>query len=113
MFHVYGIPNCETVKKARNWLERNGVEYQFHDYKKSGIDAATLKRWCKQFGYEQLLNQRGTTWRGLDESERSNLNELKAIKLMQAHPSVIKRPLLDTGKELLLGFDEGRYQEVK
>lgn len=110
MFTLYGIPNCDTVKKARAWLDRHGVAYQFHDYKKAGIDAARLKRWCHELGQEQVLNQRGTTWRKLDESERSDLNEARAIKLMQAHPSVIKRPLLDTGKQLLLGFDEKVYQ---
>ena len=112
MFTLYGIPNCDTVKKARNWLEQHGVAYQFHDYKKAGIDAATLKRWSKELGHEQLLNQRGTTWRKLEESERSSLTESKAIKLMQAHPAVIKRPLLDTGKRLLLGFDAGAYQDL-
>ncbi|MES2604971.1 MAG: ArsC family reductase [Pseudomonadota bacterium] len=112
MFTLYGIPNCDTVKKARTWLDKHDVAYQFHDYKKAGIDAAALKRWCKELGQEQVLNQRGTTWRKLEESERSNLNEAKAIKLMQTHPSVIKRPLLDTGKRLLLGFDEESYQSL-
>lgn len=112
MLTMYGIPNCDTVKKARSWLDKHKVVYQFHDYKKAGVDAADLKRWCKELGLEQMLNQRGTTWRKLDESERSNLTEAKAIKLMQAHPSVIKRPLLDTGKRLLLGFDETSYKDL-
>ncbi len=107
---LYGIPNCDTVKKARTWLEQRGIDYHFHDYKKSGIDAATLKRWCQEFGFEQVVNQRGTTWRKLDEAARSNLNQGKVIKLMQAQPSVIKRPIVDTGTALLLGFSEESYQ---
>jgi arsenate reductase (glutaredoxin) len=112
MLKMYGIPNCDTVKKARTWLEKHSVPYEFHDYKKQGIDTTTLKRWCKEFGHEQVLNQRGTTWRKLDESARSNLTEAKAIKLMQEQPSVIKRPMLDTGKRLLLGFSEESYKTL-
>jgi arsenate reductase (glutaredoxin) len=108
---MYAIPNCETVKKARSWLESRGLAYEFHDYKKLGIDAATLKRWCKEFGYEQVLNQRGTTWRKLDESVRTSMTEAKALKLMQEQPSIIKRPIIDTGARLLLGFDEATYQQ--
>lgn len=112
MLKMYGIPNCDTVKKARVWLDKHSIAYEFHDYKKQGIDATTLKRWCKDFGHEQVLNQRGTTWRKLDESARSNLTEAKAIKLMQEQPSVIKRPMLDTGKRLLLGFSEESYKTL-
>ena len=109
MFTLYGIPNCDTVKKTRTWLDRHGVAYTFHDYKKQGIDAATLTRWCTEFGYEPLLNQRGTTWRKLNEDERTNLTKAKALQLMQEHPSVIKRPILDTGTRRLLGFSEADY----
>jgi arsenate reductase (glutaredoxin) len=109
---MYAIPNCETVKKARVWLDSHHIAYEFHDYKKLGIDAATLKRWCKQFGYRQVLNQRGTTWRKLDEAVRTSMTETKALKLMQEQPSIIKRPLLDTGSRLLLGFDEAEYQQL-
>lgn len=112
MLKMYGIPNCDTVKKARVWLEKHKVAYEFHDYKKAGIDAATLKQWCKEFGYEQVLNQRGTTWRKLDESVRDGITEAKAIKLMQEQPSVIKRPLVDTGKRLVLGFSEESYKTL-
>jgi Spx/MgsR family transcriptional regulator len=112
MLIMYGIPNCDTVKKARAWLEQHSIAYQFHDFKKAGIDAATLKRWCKEFGHEQVVNQRGTTWRKLDESARSNLTEAKAIELMQQQPSVIRRPVLDTGQGLLLGFSEESYQAL-
>jgi arsenate reductase len=112
MTTLYGIPNCDTVKKARNWLDKHGVAYTFHDYKKQGIDTATLKRWCAEFGYEQLLNQRGTTWRTLSEAERNNLTQARALRLMQEHCSVIKRPLLDTGTSRLLGFSEAEYKAL-
>jgi arsenate reductase len=110
MLTLYGIPNCDTVKKARAWLEQHGIDYHFHDYKKAGIDAVTLGRWCDEFGFEQVLNQRGTTWRKLDESARSNLNQSLAVKLMQAQPSVIRRPVIDSGSALLLGFNAASYQ---
>jgi arsenate reductase len=112
MFTLYGIPNCDTVKKARAWLDQHKLAYHFHDYKKAGIDAATLKRWCAEFTYEQLLNQRGTTWRKLPEAQRSQLTAAKALRLMQDHPSVIKRPVLDTGSRLLLGFAEADYKSL-
>lgn len=112
MLTLYGIPNCDTVKKARAWLDRHGVAYTFHDYKKQGIDAATLQRWCAEFGHEQLLNQRGTTWRKLDEAARSNLSPAKALRLMQEHTSVIKRPILDTGAKRLVGFSEAEYKAL-
>jgi arsenate reductase (glutaredoxin) len=109
---MYGIPNCETVKKARAWLDKRGIAYAFHDYRKQAVDVARLKRWCAEFGYEHVLNQRGTTWRKLDDTLRANLTEAKALKLMQDYPSVIKRPLLDTGKRRLLGFDEAEYKAL-
>jgi arsenate reductase len=112
MTTLYGIPNCDSVKKARTWLDKNGLAYDFHDYKKQGIDAATLKRWCAEFGHEQVLNQKGTTWRKLSDAERSDLNQAKAIRLMQAHPSLIKRPLLDTGERRVLGFSEAGYKAL-
>ena len=109
MTTLYGIPNCDTVKKARAWLDEHGVAYDFHDYKKQGIDAATLKRWCAEFGVERVPNQKGTTWRKLSEAQRADLTPAKAIELMQEQPSLIKRPLLDTGKRRLLGFSEAEY----
>ena len=112
MFTLYGIPNCDTVKKARTWLDSHGLEYTFHDYKKQGIDAATLKRWSKALGHANLLNQRGTTWRKLSEAEREISSEAAAIALMQAQPSVIKRPMLETGTQLLLGFSESSYRSL-
>ena len=109
---MYGIPNCDTVRKARKWLEANGVEYRFHDYKKNGIEEATLRQWCRELSHEELINRRGTTWRKLGEAERENLDAARAVQLMRANPSLIKRPLLDTGREKILGFDESRYQSL-
>lgn len=111
-FVLYGIPNCDTVKKARTWLEAAALPYDFHDYKKAGIDAGTLRSWCEEFGYEQVLNKKGTTWRKLDPSFHENLDQDKAIKLMQQHPSLIKRPMLDTGSRRLLGFKQDAYQSL-
>ncbi|MES2624529.1 MAG: ArsC family reductase [Pseudomonadota bacterium] len=111
-FVLYGIPNCDTVKKARTWLDEAALPYRFHDYKKAGIDAATLQAWCNEFGYEQVLNKKGTTWRQLDDASQANINQDKAIKLMQQHTSLIKRPMLDTGARRLLGFNLGDYQSL-
>ena len=109
---LYGIPNCDTVKKARKWLEANKLDYEFHDYKKAGIDKASLQQWSKQLGYQNLLNQRGTTWRKLSEAERADLDASKAIALMQLYPSLIKRPVLVSSKKLLLGFKEADWQSL-
>ena len=112
MTTIYGIPNCDTVKKARRWLDDNGIEYAFHDYKKAGIDKNTLKAWCDEFGYDNVLNRRGTTWRQLDEKLKTDLSETKAIKLMSEHTSLIKRPVLESGNSRLLGFDEKSWQSL-
>ncbi|MGV3592085.1 MAG: ArsC family reductase [Gammaproteobacteria bacterium] len=109
MTTLYGIPNCDTVKKARAWLDEHGVAYEFHDYRKLGIDAATLRKWCTEFGYERVLNTRGTTWRKLPDEQRAGMTQTKAIALMQEQPSLIKRPLLDTGTRRLLGFSDADY----
>lgn len=108
---VYGIKNCNTVKNALDWLKKNKVEFEFHDYKKSGITAAKLADWSKQVGWESLVNKRGTTWRQLDETVQNKItNEKAAIALMLEKTSVIKRPLIEAkGKVLLLGFDETDY----
>lgn len=109
---VYGIPNCDTVKKTRRWLDDNGVEYEFHDYKKLGISLDTLEKWCNDHGYEALINKRGTTWRRLDQPEKENLNQKKAIALMHVNTSLIKRPITEHGATRLIGFDEAQYAEV-
>ncbi|MGE5538602.1 MAG: ArsC family reductase [Gemmatimonas sp.] len=107
---IYGIKNCDTMKKARAWLDANGVRYEFHDYKASGIDRARLEGWAKKVGWEILLNRAGTTFRKLPESDREGLNERKAIALMAAQPSMIKRPVLETGGRLLVGFKPDIYK---
>jgi arsenate reductase len=101
---LYGIPNCDTVRKARQWLETKGVDYTFHDFRKQGIEETRLADWCRQLGQENLLNQRGTTWRKLDATDRQGIDRQKAIALMQQHPALIKRPVLEYGKTLLCGF---------
>jgi len=106
---IYGIKNCDTMKKARAWLDSHGVAYDFHDYKISGIAKEKLKSWSDELGWELLLNRAGTTFRKLPESDREGLNERKAIALMLAQPSMIKRPVLDIGGKLLVGFKPEIY----
>ena len=114
MLTVYGIPNCNTVKKARTWLEVNGVAYTFHDLKKLGIDEPTLNVWLSQQPWEKLINRAGLTWRGLsDEAKAAVTDNASAIALMQANTSVIKRPILtQDNKVLVLGFDEANYRKL-
>ena len=109
MVILYGIPNCDTIRKARRWLAEAGIEYHFHDYRKTPLEQTTLQQWAKELGWEALLNRRGTTWRQLDPQQRANIDEQKAITLMLAQPALIKRPLLDTGKTRLLGFSSEQY----
>ena len=90
---LYGIPNCDTVKKARSWLDSRGIQYAFHDYKKAGADPAKLAEWSKALGWEALLNKRGTTFRKLDEADKADLDEAKAIRLMAENPSLIRRQI--------------------
>lgn len=112
MTTLYGIRNCDTIKKAKCWLEDHNVDYDFHDYKKAGIDKETLQAWCKEFGFESLLNKRGTTWRKLDDTLKDNVDEASAIDIMCEHTSVIKRPLLISGSTRILGFDKNAYQSL-
>ncbi len=107
---LYGIKNCDTMKKARAWLDANGVVYGFHDYKAEGIDRARLVAWARKVGWEALLNRSGTTFRKLPEAERIDLDEGRAIALMLDQPSMIKRPVLDLGGELLVGFRPEQYE---
>ena len=110
---IYGIPNCDTMKKARAWLEGHGVAYAFHDYKKAGIDRARLEAWSKKVGWETLLNRAGTTFRKLPEKDKQDVDAKKAIALMAAQPSLIKRPVLDLGRgQLLVGFKPEIYAEA-
>ena len=109
MITVFGIKACDTMKKARAWLDSHGVAYAFHDYKTAGIDRATLEGWAGQVGWETLLNRAGTTFRKLPEADRQDITQAKAIDLMLAQPSMIKRPVLDTGKGLIVGFKPELY----
>ena len=108
---LFGIKNCDTMKKAFNWLSENGVDYEFTDYKKAGVAAAHLADWSQRAGWETLLNKRGLTWKKLTDAERADVNETKAIELMTQHPSLIKRPVLDTGRQLIIGFTPENYAE--
>ncbi len=109
---LYGIRNCDTVKKARAWLDGRKIAYVFHDYKTAGIDAGRLQRWCRELGWETLLNRSGSTFRKLPEADKRGLDERKAIALMLAQPSMIKRPVLDLGKQLLVGFKPELYAQA-
>jgi arsenate reductase (glutaredoxin) len=108
---LYGIKNCDTMKKARTWLDDRKVAYTFHDYKAEGIDRAHLERWCRELGWEIVLNRAGTTFRNLPDADKKDLNERKAIALMLAQPSMIKRPVLDKGGKLVVGFKPEVYQK--
>ena len=108
---IYGIPNCDTMKKARTWLDDQGVAYDFHDYKKVGIDRTKLEAWSIKVGWETLLNRAGTTFRKLPDAEKQGLDERKAIALMIAQPSLIKRPVLELARgKLLVGFKPEIYE---
>lgn len=109
---LYGIPNCDTVKKARAWLDAHGVAYTFHDYKKQGIDAARLRGWCTQMGWNVILNRAGTTFKALPEGDRQDIDTGKAIALMLAQPSMIKRPVLEGAGALMVGFKPDAYASV-
>ncbi|MBB3562024.1 Spx/MgsR family transcriptional regulator [Rhizobium sp. BK512] len=109
---IYGIKNCDTMKKARNWLDDHNVAYDFHDYKAVGIDQAHLERWIDEAGWETVLNRAGTTFRNLPDAARENLGRDKAIALMLDQPSMIKRPVLETGGKLLIGFKPDIYAQA-
>jgi arsenate reductase len=107
---MYGIKNCDTIKKARVWLDEHGQPYAFHDYKTAGIDAATLEAWTDELGWEPLLNRAGTSFRALPDADKADIDRAKAIRLMLANPSMIKRPVLDTGRTRIVGFKPDLYQ---
>jgi arsenate reductase len=112
MTRIYGIKNCDTMKKARAWLEAHRVAHQFHDYKESGIDKATLEGWAKKVGWEILLNRTGTTFKKLPATDKENITEKKAIALMLTQPSMIKRPVLEAKGELTVGFKPDEYKKL-
>src|SRR5688572_18204003 len=107
--NLYGIPNCDTVKKARVWLDQHGVAYAFHDYKKAGIDRIRLEGWVAEHGWETVLNRAGTTFRALPDADKADMDAGRAVALMLAQPSMIKRPVLDLGGRTLVGFKPDLY----
>jgi Spx/MgsR family transcriptional regulator len=110
MITVYGIKNCDTVKKARAWLTQNQLDYRFHDYKVEGITEPLLERFAAGLGWEVLLNKRSTTWRQLTEAQKTDLNADKALQLLVDHPTLIKRPILETSDDFIVGFNADDYQ---
>ena len=109
---IYGIANCDTVKKARRWLDDHLVKHQFHDFRRDGLTAKQLNVWFAEVELEVLLNKRSRTWRELDEKDKTNVTQAKAIKLMLDQPSLIKRPVLAMGKRILVGFDAKHYESL-
>ena len=111
---LYGLSpsKCDTIKKARKWLEENGVDYQFHDYKKDGLSEAQLDSWLDELGFKALINKRGTTWRKLPDDIKDNIDRDSARAVMLENQSIIKRPLLDTGSQKVLGFKADEYQQL-
>jgi arsenate reductase len=109
---VYGIRNCDTVKKARRWLDTQGVSYRFHDLRSDGLDEAEVRRWLDRLGWMHLVNRRSSSWKAMDENDRAAMNDETAVKHILATPTLIKRPLLEHGGVLEVGFGEARYREL-
>lgn len=112
MTTLYGIKNCDTVKKARNWLESRHIDFHFHDFRADGLEEKRLREWVTELGWETLVNKRSTTWKQLDNSIRDSMDEASAIETMLAQPTLIKRPVLDTGHERKVGFKDKDYQNL-
>ena len=112
MITIYGIKNCDTMKKAMRWLDEHGVDYRFHDYRKEGLDANLLEAWEKEIGWETLLNRRGMLWRKLPERSRENIDRQSALQIMEENPGIIKRPLLDLGDRRVVGFKPETYEQL-
>lgn len=112
MTTMFGITNCDTVRKARRWLDDRGIEYTFHDFRKDGLTEKLLWQWCNTLGYDTLLNRRGTTWRKLPEDVKNAMDATRAIEVMLENPAIIKRPVLDTDGTLHVGFSEDRYAQL-
>lgn len=111
MITLYGIHNCDTVKKARRWLDTHSIDYRFHDFRVDGLDLIVLASWVQQLGWEALVNRRSTTWRALTDNEKSSMNEQSAVQTMLAQPTLIKRPVLVTQENVMVGFSEKTYSE--
>jgi len=109
---LVGIKNCDSVKKAKKWLEQNGVEYAFHDLREQGVDKAALEKWIDELGWEVLLNKRSTTWKQLSDDERADIDQGKAMMLFLAYPTLIKRPVLITPEGIMVGFKEAEYKKA-
>ncbi len=111
---LYGIPNCDTIRKAKKWLTAAGVEFQFHDFRKDGLESSQLQQWIDQVGWEVLLNKRGTTWRQIPAEQKASIDETSAIALLLEHPAMIKRPVLESNglSQIEVGFSETRYSEI-
>jgi arsenate reductase len=112
MMTLYGISNCDTVRKARRWLDDRDCKYRFHDFRADGLREETLRQWLQQQSWDALLNRRSTSWRQLDETQKRGLDDKRALQLMLKHPTLIKRPVLQQGKTLLVGFDPAAYQQL-
>jgi len=112
MLTLYGIKNCDTVKKARRWLEDHGIDYQFHDFRQDGLEKSLLDRWLDQLGWEAIVNKRSTTWRNLSDKEKNISTNAQAAKLLLANPTLIKRPVVEKGKTVLIGFKEAEYSKL-
>ena len=112
MTTLYGIPNCDTIRKAKRWLQDNQVEFQFHDFRKDGLGKSQLQAWVDELGWEVLLNKRGTTWRKLPDEQKTNVDRDSAIELLLAEPAMIKRPVLDLGERRVVGFSTDSYEEI-
>ncbi|MGV6818221.1 MAG: ArsC family reductase [Thiotrichales bacterium] len=112
MTTLYGIKNCDTIRKARRWLADHDIDYEFHDFRSDGVDATQLQSWAAELGWETLLNRRGTTWRKLPEAQREGIDEKRAIALMVEHPAMIKRPVLDLGDRRIVGFKEAQNETL-
>ena len=112
MWHMYGIKNCDTVKKAKNFLTKQKIDFQFHDFKQTAPSKQQLQQWLQQLDWQTLLNKRGLTWRRLPDSKKNNLNKTNAIKLMLENPSIIKRPVLEVKQQIIVGFDETLYRKL-
>ena len=109
---LFGIPNCDTVKKARTWLEQESISFTFHNFKKDGLKQAQVEVWLQKIDLERLINRKGTTWRNLPETTKNNVTERNAVELAIGNPSIIKRPLVTSGEKILLGFSEEDFKDV-
>ena len=112
MITLYGIKNCDTVRKTRKWLDTHGIDYQYHDFREDGLNPKAVTAWIEELGWQNLLNRRSTSWKALDEQARISMDEVNAHKVILSHPTLIKRPLLDTGQQRFVGFSAANYAKI-